>query len=158
MYIGLYKNYATYKKHVVISLTCSIIFLFIGVSIYLLCRLMPPILIKVCSFFNILDYINCLRITTIGQISNQFILYSLPDLMWSCASLAFLYGLTVGLQTKYRIVWSIPLFIASVGTEVAQGLKLLPGTFDWIDLFCYFFTFMAYYLIIYYYYDKIRFT
>lgn len=157
MSIVLYKNYTAHKKHVAISLIVSIVFLCIGISIYLLYRIMPPMLIKFCVFFDIIDSINDLRVVTYGQISNQFILFSLPDLMWSCASLAFLYGLTIGLQLIHRIIWSLPLFIASVGTEVAQGLKLLPGTFDWVDFGCYFISFIAYYLIVHYY-DKIRFS
>ena len=146
----LYKNYTAHKKHVAISLIGSIVFLCIGISIYLLYRIMPPMLIKFCVFLDIIDSVNDLRVVTYGQITNQFILFSLPDLMWSCASLAFLYGLTVGLQIIHRIIWALPLFIASVGTEVAQGLNLLPGTFDWLDIICYVISFITYYFIIHY--------
>lgn len=151
------KIYIARKKHVVISFVVSVVFLCIGISIYLLCRIMPPMLIKICNIFNIIDYVNYLRVYTVGQITNQFILYSLPDLMWSCASLAFLYGLTIGLQTIHRIIWALPLVVASIGTEVAQGLKLIPGTFDWMDISCYIISFVVYYLKIHYY-DKIQFS
>jgi hypothetical protein len=57
------------------------------------------------------------------------------DMLWCCALCAFTLVLwEKGHLTVWNnvIILSVPFVL-----EIAQGLKLIPGTFDWVDCFLY---------------------
>jgi len=65
-----------------------------------------------------------------------FVTGYLSDILWCCS----LCALTVVLnERKYLTLWG-KIFILTLpfATEIAQGLRIFPGTFDWTDLLVYF--------------------
>jgi hypothetical protein len=67
----------------------------------------------------------------------EWLIYSLPDALWMLSLSTLTHNIWKDESKKNRIIWSlIPLMIA-VSWEVAQGLKLIKGTFDWIDILFY---------------------
>lgn len=66
------------------------------------------------------------------------ILYSLPDALWvySFSSLMELLWFSQPRKIE-KIFWTtLPVFLA-VGAEAGQGIRLVPGTFDLIDVLAY---------------------
>ena len=63
--------------------------------------------------------------------------FSLPDGLWAYSfSSAFI--ILWSNQFKIGKYWLLLPFLSSCGIELAQGLKIFPGTFDFMDLtFCF---------------------
>jgi hypothetical protein len=63
----------------------------------------------------------------------QWVYYSLPDGLWVYSFSSALLILWKGQYEKAKIWLFIPLFSGSM-IEIAQGLRIFPGTFDFLDL------------------------
>lgn len=100
-----------------------------GILIYLLFR--GNELLKIDPFI----------ITSNKNFIYSFILYNVPDGLW-------LYSLLVAFKLIWKEqlfingrYWVYSMFIAAISSEFAQKLKIIPGTFDIIDIEIYTFTF-----------------
>ena|SRR5687768_974361 len=74
-----------------------------------------------------------------GLISNDnipsWVIYSLPDGLWMLA-LATSIMMIWHYELNYSsIVYTVVASISGVMFEILQGLSLIPGTFDWSDIF-----------------------
>jgi len=101
--------------------------------IYLFLRPIKPILlIKVLLYFNISsDYYFLLNNSNLFI---SFILYNLSDLIWAFSMTSFvLLNNLKDNNLKNKLYLFAALFLIFT-QEFLQG-KLLPGTFDWIDIF-----------------------
>jgi len=66
------------------------------------------------------------------------ILYSVPDALWVYAATAMLGYLWLDHPRRWaRWFWTLLPVAIGVGSEFGQLFKLIPGTFDWMDVSCY---------------------
>jgi hypothetical protein len=66
------------------------------------------------------------------------ILYSVPDALWVYAATALLGYLWLNHPSRsMRWFWTLLPASIGVGSEFGQLFKLVPGTFDWMDVFSY---------------------
>lgn len=69
----------------------------------------------------------------------EWVLFSLPDGLWifSYVSLMlFIWSNTVSFKNLF---WILIIPLLAIGSEIGQGLGLIPGTFDLADLLLYIF-------------------
>jgi hypothetical protein len=62
-----------------------------------------------------------------------WVIYSLPHALWTFSMLAFFAHVWAGMPAQKR-AWTGGAVAVSAGSEVFQGLSLLPGTFSAADL------------------------
>ena len=98
------------------------------------------------------DYVNSQFIVhyslSFSQHLSSFALYSLPCGLWTLSYLFIMDGLFHSQPPATRLRWASVIPIFSIATELLQGLRLLPGTFDIADLLCYLVPYVLYILII----------
>lgn len=68
---------------------------------------------------------------------SDWIIYALPDGLWACSYVIFIGCIWNFEFPKYLPVALIIPFIG-ITSEALQGIGLLPGVFDWIDMLMYF--------------------
>jgi len=110
-----------------------------GTLIYLCFR---PTSLTVFDWINAADLTSevlALRgaLSSLGPHIPEVLLSSLPGALW-----AFAFALTMGaLWSGAPLRWSIPFLstvpLMALGSEAGQGLGLLPGTYDPVDLLFY---------------------
>jgi len=85
------------------------------------------------------DLINIVREFTIPLKKNipSWFLFSLPDGLWLfsyvCLMLS-IWGRTMNFQS---IFWFLFIPLIAIISEISQLMKIIPGTFDFVDLFMY---------------------
>ncbi len=84
-----------------------------------------------------IDYNNCTAVT-------YFLIFCLPDALWYAALLIFQSALLEkNITAKFVFIVSVLLpFIY----EMMQKASLIPGTFDWMDIFTYLLTLLILFL------------
>lgn len=84
-----------------------------------------------------IDYSNCTAVT-------YFLIFCLPDALWYAALLIFQSALLEkNITAKFIFIASVLLpFIY----EMMQKASLIPGTFDWMDIFTYLLTLLILFL------------
>lgn len=67
----------------------------------------------------------------------ECLIYSLPDALWMLSLSTLIHTIWKDESTKSLLIWSLLTPIIAFSWEMAQGLKLIKGTFDWIDILFY---------------------
>ncbi|MBN4054930.1 hypothetical protein JYT15_00315 [Acidimicrobium ferrooxidans] len=67
----------------------------------------------------------------------EWILYSLPDGLWIYAFTSWMSSIWKGAGGLSAIAWIYSGMVLGIGSELGQGLGLVPGTFELNDLLCY---------------------
>lgn len=121
------------------TLIASILSLFLGLVIYLLFRTSSLKIFNWLNYFNI-DFLNSsirLNAFTYSKLVPQWILFSLPDGLWTfsyvCLML-YIWNFKISLQS---IIWITLIPFIAVFSEIGQAFNLIQGTFDYLDLFFY---------------------
>jgi hypothetical protein len=71
------------------------------------------------------------------QITPSFIYFSVPDGLWVYSFVSSYFILWNDENKKNNLWFLIPIFL-SLFVEIAQGINIFPGTFDFLDLtFCF---------------------
>lgn len=88
---------------------------------------------------NILDVIENIRNFTFIYSNNlpNFILYSLPDGLWLFSYVSVVLYLWKNELKSENLFWVFSVPLISIISELGQILKIIPGTFDIIDLLMY---------------------
>lgn len=81
---------------------------------------------------NLISYI---RLFSDEFILPEWVIYSLPNALWTYSFMFSFVLLWKNSINLYRYIWFALVFFISVGSEIGQLLKIVPGTFDFIDLF-----------------------
>lgn len=118
----------------------SFISLFLGTVIYILFRTSSLKVFSWLKYFGI-DFLNSsLRKESIKWAENipHWILFSLPDGLWSFSYISLILGIWRGNISQSNIFWIILIPIVSISLEIAQYFGFIQGTFDIIDVFFYF--------------------
>jgi hypothetical protein len=108
-----------------------------GASIYLLWRTESLLVFRWLAEVGLLSAARYLRHVArpVRDVIPSFVVFSLPDALWCYGFTAVLRQVWSG-RVSERAAWfwgALPL-VLGCGSEVAQRLRLLPGTFDPIDL------------------------
>ncbi len=85
---------------------------------------------------NLSAVISKLRLFTLplsDYLPNWF-LYSLPDGLWLFSYLSVLLVVWENVITKHNIHWLLLVPVVAIFSEIGQLFKIVPGTFDILDL------------------------
>ena len=77
----------------------------------------------------------------------EFVVFSLPAGLWSAAYVMLMHGLFDRECRQKRLLWASVIPLLGALSELMQGFRVLPGTFDVADLACYVAPYAAYVLI-----------
>ncbi|MGX7666060.1 hypothetical protein [Flavobacterium pedocola] len=96
--------------------------------------------------FSWLDTFACLGITKsirgitlkIVDVIPDWMLYSLPDGLWLSSYICLVLMIWKNKINKENIVWVFSVPVIAVLSEAGQFFKIIPGTFDWMDVIMYF--------------------
>ena len=122
----------------------SALSLLIGGTIYVLLRTQRTLL-------NILigstetTTIDGLRQDVTGLDLPEWLVYNLPGGLWAASYILLSHVLTFGKQYREKLLWASIIPAVGIGSELMQGLKLLPGTADGIDMLFYALPWVTYY-------------
>ncbi len=76
------------------------------------------------------------------------VVYSLPGGLWSLGYVLAIDAVFVRRPLPTRMAWTSVIPLLGIGSELLQGVGILPGSFDPLDLFCYAFPYVIYLLLI----------
>jgi hypothetical protein len=113
---------------------------FMGGCIYLLWRTKN---LRLFSWFDAVGATEAIEILRLAAAPAKpaiepWLRFSLPAGLWMFALVAGLrYVWRNGRQTKVQAIWLSLAALLGPGSELAQGLGLLSGRFDYLDLGCY---------------------
>lgn len=108
--------------------------LILGGFIYIIFRTERLIMFRWFEYLNISNKIsNIQNLRNISSFPNWFI-YSLPDGLWMFSYTAASLEIWKHAITKQNIFWIFSIPIVAVLSEFLQIFKIIPGTFDFIDL------------------------
>lgn len=107
--------------------------LFIGGVLYLMYRSECLVMFDWCKAIGIYPFIKQLRPQ--GDFDSWWF-YSLPDGLW-LFSYIILIGAIWTFDMRKSLLFSVPLIVIAIGSELLQIPHIVRGTFDIIDLLCY---------------------
>lgn len=121
--------------------------LYIGHIFTLLCGSLIYILfrtsnLKMFVWFEKLDFLNIinkLRSFTTNYTMNipNVILYSLPDGLWLFSYVSLILFMWKNEIKQENLFWIFIVPAISISSELGQMIKIIPGTFDFLDLLMY---------------------
>ena len=79
---------------------------------------------------------------------SDFVLYSLPDGLWTTSYILLMDSLFCKADIRKRLLWASPIPLSGLATELLQRLHLLPGVFDWMDMLAYSLPYTIYFAIL----------
>ena len=112
----------------------------LGFAIYTLWRSTKLLMFRAYQQAGLYPSILALRAQTSGvkHLIPGPILYSVPDALWVYGATAALGYLWLSHPGRYtRLFWTLLPVSIGVGSEFGQLFRLVPGTFDWMDVSCY---------------------
>ena len=112
-----------------IQLYFGCISLLIGSSIYILARSDSLLMFKWFNALGMLKYINYLR--QINTRMSPVIVYNLPTALWL---LAFIFFIRSIWKDNTADIYIYIIVLVTIISELLQIKKILPGTFDFMDL------------------------
>jgi hypothetical protein len=65
----------------------------------------------------------------------EWVYLSLPNALWLFSGILFFDGIWGKQFLKDKLIWIVFFIAASMGLEITQAFHILPGTFDWHDIF-----------------------
>lgn len=117
------------------SYSIAVILILFGGLIYMCYRPMSLAMFNVFGLTESTGWLSFLR----GHAPNAtgWIIYALPDGLWACS-----YVILIGCLWNFEFPKYLPvaLIIPFIGmaSEALQGIGVMPGVFDWIDMLMYF--------------------
>ena len=125
------------KKQIILGCLFSILS---GGLIYVLFRQDS---LKMFSWFesvNLSNSISEMRLFTLplSIYLPDWFLYSLPDGLWLFSYVSFLLVVWGNVISKHNIHWVLLVPLIAIFSELGQLIKVIPGTFDVVDLCSYF--------------------
>ena len=125
------------KKRIILGCLFSILS---GGLIYVLFRQDS---LKMFSWFesvNLSNSISEMRLFTLplSIYLPDWFLYSLPDGLWLFSYVSFLLVVWGNVISKHNIHWVLLVPLIAIFSELGQLIKVIPGTFDVVDLCSYF--------------------
>ena len=118
------------------TLVHVVIPLILGGAIYLLWRGPSLLMFKWLSVAGVGRSVNYVRtiVTSSAMSLPQWMIFSLPDALWVYALTSYLRRVWSGSASRGRFIWIACGPAIGIGSELAQAVKIMPGTFDISDL------------------------
>lgn len=108
--------------------------LILGGFIYIIFRTETLIMFHWFKYLNFSDEINIIKnIKSVHYFPNWFI-YNLPDGLWIFSYTAISLEIWKHSITRQNIFWIFSIPIITVLSEFLQLFKMIPGTFDFLDV------------------------
>ena len=118
-------------------LSAGILCFVIGLSIYLLFRDKVLLGFHLCEAIGIGGAVDELR-ASVSHISlPEFVLYSLPDGLWTVSYILIIDYVFRKQPLHIRIVWTAIIPFIGAVSELLQFVGIVPGVFDVADFLCY---------------------
>lgn len=109
----------------------------VGGFIYIIFRTERLIMFNWFEYLRLSDQINILKnIRNICSFPN-WVIYSLPDGLWTFSYVSISLQIWKFSMTRQNIFWIFSIPIVAVLSEFFQLFRLIPGTFDLIDIIFY---------------------
>jgi len=112
----------------------GIISLLCGAAIYLLFRTKQLLGFELLNRMGVEPWADRLRSYATQVSLPETIIYSLPGGLWSLGYILIIDGLFGNQSITTRRIWAAIIPLLGIGSEILQGIGLLPGTFDICDL------------------------
>lgn len=121
------------KKQLIIGHILSLLF---GCFIYISFRQDTLIMFNWLDRVNILEVISVYRLFSLPLAENlpNWFLYSLPDGLWLFSYISILLVIWRNVISKQNIHWVLIVPLIAIVSEIGQLIKLVPGTFDIVDI------------------------
>lgn len=115
----------------------SACYLLLGGLIYILFRTTSLKMFSWFEYLGILETIMDVRKIFKNVILYEWIIYSLPDGLWLFSYVSLIITLWNNEIKSGNLFWLFGLPSIVLLTEIGQSISIIPGTFDWIDLYMY---------------------
>lgn len=117
----------------ILTVGCGLLSIVFGGCLYLLYRSETLLIFKWIKVMGIYDFISVLRP---DNGINSWFVYSLPDGLWLFSYIMIISAIWC-FDIRKSLLYSVPLVIIAIGSEILQIPHIVSGTFDFIDLWCY---------------------
>lgn len=121
------------RKCKVLTVLLGISSFFIGGGLYLLYRSESLRMFTSIKAMGMYDLVSAIRP---HEGLDCWIIYSLPDGLWLFSYILLMAALW-NFDTRNTWLYSTPLVVIAIGSEILQIPHIVSGTFDWVDLLCY---------------------
>jgi hypothetical protein len=132
------ERHVAYQKYIgLLDIIIIMLPIIIGSLIYLLFRSQTILIFRLIGSLGFSSIVEEARIAArpFNQYFQGFVLYSLPSGLWA---FSFIYSITVVWRSTLKSLGAIATILSVMvvveGTELAQGLGLISGKFDRLDL------------------------
>jgi len=109
----------------------SLFALIVGILIYILFRDLSNIIFF--SWVPKLEIIKAIYIPLEQSIISNILIFNIPDMLWFISGILFIRFIWY-YNIKIQNIYIICFYFIGVMFEVSQVSKIIPGTFDWMDL------------------------
>lgn len=111
--------------------------LVLGGLIYLLMRDKSLVMFRWAESINLIYILDLLRDSISPSFCPNWLKYSLPGGLWLSSYIVLMNLVWIKQERRLRMVWVLFLPIFAILSEVSQLYGIIPGTFDYIDIFFY---------------------
>lgn len=138
--VGRLPGFTRFPCSKIYKFLVAAISLVVGGAIYIVARPLDLLLFEWAEYLKIKDWILVVRGSWLSDFlkGEELIVYSLPNALWLFSGLLAL-DCIWRKKPENRLpgegkMWLSLFFAIAIFLEVGQGVKYLPGTFDWTDI------------------------
>ena len=126
------------------QILAGVILLVAGGLIYTLFRPTTLLGFRLTDAIGLSPLINNWRTALASQQPATFIVYCLPNGLWSAAFILIMDRLFAHQPLRQRLCWTAVIPGIGIAAELLQTVGIVPGTFDWLDILCYAVPYLVY--------------
>ncbi len=127
-----------------LQILAGVILLVAGGLIYTLFRPTTLLGFRLTDAIGLSPLINNWRTALATQQPATFIVYCLPNGLWSAAFILIMDRLFAHQPLRQRLCWTAVIPGIGIAAELLQEVGIVPGTFDWLDILCYAVPYLVY--------------
>ena len=127
-----------------LQILAGVILLVAGGLIYTLFRPTTLLGFRLTDAIGLSPLINNWRTALATQQPAPFIVYCLPNGLWSAAFILIMDRLFAHQPLRQRLCWTAVIPGIGIAAELLQEVGIVPGTFDWLDILCYAVPYLVY--------------
>lgn len=126
------------------QILAGVILLVAGGLIYTLYRPTTLLGFRLTDAIGLSPLINNWRTALATQQPATFIVYCLPNGLWSAAFILIMDRLFAHQPLRQRLCWAAVIPGIGITAELLQTVSIVHGTFDWLDILCYAVPYLVY--------------
>ena len=127
-----------------LQILAGVILLVAGGLIYTLFRPTTLLGFRLTDAIGLSPLINNWRTALATQQPAPFIVYCLPNGLWSAAFILIMDRGFAHQPLRQRLCWTAVIPGIGIAAELLQAVGIVPGTFDWLDILCYAVPYLVY--------------